>query len=284
MNRPSAEPPAVTTRGSDAPQGWRWAPAWVLAYVALWPAPGYAEGVLVIGALIAIFKLLASRFRGGTQLLSGPAWALTSVLFFAYWLPELVSAFDAVDPARALGESAKDLRYLPFLWLVAAAVANEAGRRTTFAGLAIIVGVWTLDALLQALTGTSPLFFGIDSIKQALSGHGVCSAAETAAADRLSGVLGPCNLKLGQVIASLSPFVLYAAGRRFGAAGWTVAAAGVGMIVMLAGSRASWITFALVLVCRAGACWAGSGCWRVRLRRHFGGRTGRGLAAGALAA
>ena len=98
MNRPSAEPlPVAYTRGSHAQHGWRWAPAWILAYVALWPAPGYAEGVLVLGALIAIVKLLASRFRGGSQLLSGQAWALTSVLFFAYWLPELVSAFDAVD-------------------------------------------------------------------------------------------------------------------------------------------------------------------------------------------
>ena len=234
--------------GSHAPQGWRWAPAWILAYVALWPAPGYAEGVLVLGALVAIAKLLASRFRAGTQLLSGPAWALTSVLFFAYWLPQLVSSFDAVDRARALGESVKDLRYLPFLWLAASAVASDAGRRTTFGGLAIIVAVWTVDALLQALSGTSPMFFGIDAIKHAISGRGMCNAVETAAVDRLSGVLGPCNLKLGVVLASLSPFALYAAGRRFGVIGWMVAAAAVGVVVVLAGSRASWITYALVLV------------------------------------
>ena len=242
------------TATNPTPQNWRWAPAWILAYVALWPAPGYAEGVLVLGALIAIVKLLASRFRGGSRLLSGPAWALTSVLCFAYWLPELVSVFDAVDPARALGEAAKDLRYLPFLWLAAMAVASQAGRRVTFGGLAVIVGAWTLDALAQAVTGTSPLFFGIDAIKHVISGHGMCSAADTAAVDRLSGVLGPCNLKLGPVIASLSPFALHAAGRRLGAAGWMVAAAAVGLVVVLAGSRASWVTFALVLV------WSG---WRL---------------------
>ena len=94
-------------------QGWRWAPAWILAHVALWPAPGYAEAVLALGALVALGKLLLSRFRGGDQLLSHQAWALTSVLFFAYWLPELVSAFDAVDPVRTLRETAGDLRYLP---------------------------------------------------------------------------------------------------------------------------------------------------------------------------
>ena len=238
---PAAPAPAQT-------QGWRWAPAWVLAYVALWPAPGYAEAVLVLGALVAVVKLLTSRFRGGTELLSGPAWALTSVLFFAYWLPELLSTFDAIDRAHAFAQSAEDLRYLPFLWLVAAAVADPRGRRTTFGGLAVIVGLWTLDALLQALTGTSPLFFGIDAVKHAISGHGMCSPQQTAMVDRLGGVLGPCNLKLGQVIASLSPFLLHAASRRYAAVGWLVAAAAVGMVVLLAGSRASWITYGLVLL------------------------------------
>lgn len=232
----------------SAAPGWRWAPAWILTYVALWPAPGYAEGVLVLGALAAIAMLLLSRFRGGMTLLSGPAWALTSVLFAAYWLPQVVSTFDAVDPLRAFGESATDLRYLPFLWLAASAVANARGRRITFGGLAVIVLVWTIDALLQALTDTSPLFFGLDSIKQAVSGRSMCSAEEMARVDRLGGVLGPCNLKLGQVLASLSPFAMYAVGRRFGAGGWVVAAAAVGTVVVLAGSRASWITFGLVLV------------------------------------
>ena len=76
-----------TNASTSAAIGWRWAPAWVLAFVALWPAPGYAEGVLVLGSLAAIVRLLLARFRGGMALLSAPAWALTSVLFCAYWVP-----------------------------------------------------------------------------------------------------------------------------------------------------------------------------------------------------
>lgn len=239
----AAEPASARPRA----HGWRWAPAWVLTYVALWPAPGYAEGVLVLGALAAIVMLGLSRFRNGTQLLSNPAWALTSVLFFAYWTPELVSAVDAIDPARALREAAVDLRYLPFLWLVAAAVADTRGRRTTFTGLAVIIGVWTVDALVQAASGSSPLFSMIDAVKHAISGHGMCSPEEMQYVDRLSGVLGPCNLKLGQVLASLSPFLLFAGGRRLGMVGWLFAAAAVGVVLVLAGSRASWITYALAL-------------------------------------
>ena len=228
--------------------GWRWAPAWVLTFVALWPAPGYAEGVMVLGALAAVIRLLLDRFRGGTRLLSGAAWALTSALFAAYWLPEVISAVDAVDAPRAFREAAVDLRYLPFLWLVAAAVANREARRTTFTGLAIIVAVWTLDALAQVVFGTSPLFWGLDQLKQLVSGRPMCTAELLAGIDILSGFLGPCNRKLGVVMASLSPFLLFAAARRMDSLGWIVAAGAIGLVILLAGARASWITYTLVLV------------------------------------
>lgn len=236
-----ADPPASA-------HGWRWAPAWVLTFVALWPAPGVAEGVLVLGALVALGRLLLLRFRRGAAMLSGPAWALTTCLFLAYWLPQLISSFDATDQGRALRESLVDLRYLPFLWLAAAAVAVEHGRRVTFNGLAIIVMVWTADALLQAVSGTSPLFWGIDQLKHAFSGRGLCKPEEILALDRLSGILGPCNLKLGLVLASLAPFALFAAGARFGLLGWSVAAAMIGVVILLAGARAAWLTYGLVLV------------------------------------
>ena len=60
---------------ASAPKLLRWAPAWVLAFVALWPLHGFAELLLVLGALTGLATLLVQRFRGGTRLLSGPAWA-----------------------------------------------------------------------------------------------------------------------------------------------------------------------------------------------------------------
>lgn len=206
----------------------RWAPWWVLAFVALWPATGIAEGVLSLGALFALFVLVRRRFRGGIELLSHEAWALTTVLFFAYWLPELFSSFDAVVVGDSLLESALDLRYLPFLWLVAIAVGDERGRRLTFAGLAVIAALWTLDGLVQAATGWS------------LGGP--------ATSDRLSGIFGADNLKLGLVLAALAPFPLQEASRRFGFAGWIVAAFALGVVVLLAGARASWVMFGIVLL------------------------------------
>lgn len=237
-----AEPP----RSPGARAG-RWAPWWVIAFVALWPLPGIAETVLVLGALYAAVRMVQLRLQGKQRLLSSPAWALTSILFLGYWLPQAFSAFDAIDPSEAWRKTAAGLRYLPFMWLVAIAVATPQRRALTLGGIAVITGVWTLDALAQAAFGTSPLFWSLDQLKWAVSGHGLCTPEEAAAADRLSGVLGPCNLKFGQVLASLSPFLLFAAARRLGTWGWALSAAAVGVVLVLAGSRASWITYALVL-------------------------------------
>ena len=46
----------------------------------------------------------------------------------------------------------------------------------------------------------------------------------------------------------MAPFVLFAAARRFGLWGWSLLAAGIGVVVLLAGARAAWLTYALVLV------------------------------------
>jgi len=249
MNTSSMAEPAPLCPPSRPATGWRWAPLWILAFVLLWPIPGYAEGVLALGAAAVIVHLLRTRTGRGVRLLSPRAWALTSALFIAYWLPQLVSAAGALDPARALKESLVDLRYLPFLWLAAASVACPRGRRITFTGLALIVLVWSVDGVLEGISGRSPLFWCIDQLKQLISGRSMCTLEQLAAADRVSGVFGPCNFKLGVVLASLSPFALFAAGRRFGAPGWALAAALIGTVVILAGARAAWVSFALVVLC-----------------------------------
>ena len=230
------------------PRAFAWTPYWVLAFVALWPLPGLAEGVLAIGALAVLVQLAVTL--GKARMLPLDRWAagLATALFAVYWLPELLSAPDALDRGRAWKEVAADLRYLPFLWGVAIALHAPAGRRLVLSGLAAIVALWTMDALLQAASGTSPLFWSLDALKRATAGAGFCTAAEIAAVDRLGGVFGPCNLKLGLVLASLSPFALEAASRRFGVAGWCVAALALGIAILLGGARAAWVAYALVLL------------------------------------
>ena len=208
--------------------GFRWTPYVVLAFVALWPMVGLAEAVLSVGALASLVILTVRRFNNGTALLSREAWALITALFFCYWLPEFFSAFDAVDGGRAWREVLLDLRYLPFLWLAAMAVGPRQGRRVVFIGIGIIALFWTMDGIVQAATGYS--LGGANS------------------SDRLSGIFGADNRKLGLVLATISPFALQLAAERFRATGWIVAATLLGTVILLAGSRASWLVFAMVLL------------------------------------
>jgi O-antigen ligase len=238
----------------DARPGFRWAPWFVIAYVALLPLVGYAEAVLSLGALLALGLLLWQRFRGGTRLLSREAWALTTALFFAYWVPELLSAPDAINQRVAWKDVATDLRYLPFLWLASMAMANATGRRQVAFGLGAVVLLWTLDGLVQAATGFS------------------LGGAPTA--DRLSGIFGADNLKLGLILCSLSPFALEALRARWGTAGWLVGAILVGIVVLLAGARAAWLGYAIVLLASG---------WRVlRSKAQLAAVLGIGLAVAAV--
>jgi O-antigen ligase len=237
----------------DPPASFRWAPYLLVAFVALLPLVGLAETALSLGAIVAMLMLLWQRFRGGTRLMRREAWALSTVLFFAYWLPQAISAIDAVDAAHAWKEVLTDLRYLPFLWLATMAVSSERGRKFCLSGIAIIVLLWTMDGLLQAVTSWSPmawllnggLAWAHDHLGQAETGSGL-DARETA--DRLSGIFGAGNLKLGIVLASLSPFALAWARDRGGAWLWTLIAVAMGIVILLAGARAAWLTYALVLL------------------------------------
>jgi O-antigen ligase len=128
------------------------------------------------------------------------------------------------------------------------AVSTARGARLVGVGLAALVAVWTLDGLLQAATGYS--------------------VGGPAVADRLSGIFGADNLKLGLVLATLSPFALFPAAKR-GVLPWLLVAGALGVVILLAGARAAWISFALALA--------------VTGLRHWGWkRTGIGLLAGGL--
>jgi len=238
----------MPTSSPDDLPGFRWAPWFVIAFVALLPTVGPAELVLSVGALAAMGLLLVQRFRGGTELLSREAWALSTALFFCYWLPQLFSAFDALDSARTWKGVATDLRYLPFLWLVAMAMAHPRGRRIVGIGLGAIVLAWCLDALIEGATGLG-LSHTLERIKIALAQlQGRPPPLIAPPADRLTGIFGADNLKLGLIVCSLSPFALEWLRARAGALGWLAGAVLVGCVVLLAGARAAWLGFALVLL------------------------------------
>lgn len=202
-------------------------PLWLV--VVLLPVGRTAEVPLLVAALAGV--VVAWRERAALR--AHPGLPVLLAAFAAYWLATLVSALDAVEPRKAWLETAADLRYLPF-GLYALAVLDTPVRRARFAWLvAIVVAFWTLDALAQAAFGTS--------LGGRLEG------------DRVSGVFGDDNLKLGPVLAVFAPAllveVLHRYGRRAALAAWIVLAAAI----LVAGARAAWVGFALatlVLVVR----------------------------------
>lgn len=181
-----------------------------------------AEVPLSIAAIIGVILLL--RQHGAWR--KSASLGIALLLFGCYWLPAFFSAFDSVVPAKSWETVAVDLRFLPF-----AAFAGYTLRQTKLwpraqAVIALIVLLWVLDAWLQIITGFS------------LGG-----AADK---EHLSGIFGADNLKLGPVLAVLSPFLLLEARARFSRAGLIVAFLLLLVPILLAGERASWLSFALV--------------------------------------
>jgi len=193
--------------------------------LAILPVGRLAELPLLACALLGLPTLWRARAR----LTSDAGLRTLLVLFACYWVPMLVSAFDAVRPDKAWTEVAADLRLLPFGVLVVVLIGGHPDRlRRLYWLSAIVIALWSLDALAQALTGYS--------LGGRLDG------------DRVSGVFGDGNQKLGPVLAVLSPFLLHEALDRYGRRGFALAWTVLCAAILLAGARAGWIAFAVVTI------------------------------------
>jgi O-antigen ligase len=196
----------------------------IAAVVFLLPFGRASEaGVLIcmLGALIFFARARAAwREHAGAKLLLA--------LWLCYFLAALISAFDAVQPGKSWSTVAAIIRFAPFGYYVCFAVRRESRLRTLYAATGVITGLWALDAWMQILTGYS------------LGGH--------AEAQRISGIFGSGDLKLGLVLAVLAPFVVWCARERFGRAGSIVALLFLLGPVLLAGERAAWLMYALVVI------------------------------------
>ncbi|MBN8726906.1 MAG: O-antigen ligase family protein [Xanthomonadales bacterium] len=195
----------------------------VVSVLVVLPVGRGAELPLLLGAIAGLVLLIGRRLD-----FDQPALRLGVLLFACYWLPILISAPMAVAPGKAWSTAATALRFLPFLAFAAWALRDARGWPACRGAVAVVVLLWVLDAWVQMATGYS------------LGG-----AAE---AERISGIFGADNLKLGPVLAVLSPFLLLAARERGGRVGLGVAMFLMTGPILLAGSRAAWISYALVCV------------------------------------
>jgi O-antigen ligase len=154
----------------------------------------------------------------------------------AYVGAALASAVDAIMPGKSWGTVVALLRYAPLGLYACFAIRREHKLQALYVAVALVLALWCADAWLQAFTGWS------------LGGH--------AEAERVSGIFGADNLKLGPTLAVLSPFALWASRRRWGLPGLLLAFVLVLGPVLLAGSRAAWLCYALVAL---GFAWREAG-------------------------
>jgi O-antigen ligase len=181
-----------------------------------------------LGTLLCLLGAVILFVRDRRALAGHAGARLLLWLWAAYFLAALISAPGAIDPARSWNSVAGYIRFAPLGIYVCFAVRRESRLNALCLATAIVVALWALDAWVQVLTGYS------------LGGP--------AEAQRISGVFGAGNLKLGPVLASLSPFVLWAAKRRFGRAGLIAAMVFLLVPILLAGARAAWITYGVALL------------------------------------
>jgi O-antigen ligase len=215
----------------------------LLAIPALLPFGRASELPLLVAAVAGVVCVLRDP-----ELRRQPGFLLASLLFLGYWLPELAAAADALDRSRGWREVLVDLRFLPLLWFALVALRPQGAVSFAWRGLAVVTAAFAADGLLQASSGFS-LGGGLDG------------------SDRLSGIFGADDLKLGPVLAVLAPVPLLVAERRAGWVGFALAFALLAPVVLLAGSRAGWVCFALAV---AAVLWHRLGLRRALLAGSLG--------------
>jgi len=198
----------------------RWPALLVLAVLALLPVGRVAELPLAFTAIAGAVWAWRERAQWPRGV------RLAALLFACYAFAALLSAPTAVAPMKSWSTVAAVLRFLPFALGTCFAMREATLWPRVIAAAAMLVVLWLLDAWVQMATG-----------------YGIAGAATS---ERLTGIFGAGNLKLGPVLAVLAPFVFVAARARFGRAGLIAAFVFQLPPILLAGSRAAWLMYALV--------------------------------------
>lgn len=195
-------------------------PFWLL--VALLPFGRSAE----LGTLLCAIGAVIVWRREGREFWNNPGARLLVLLLACYIGAAFFSAFTAVESGKSWTTVLALLRYLPLGLYACYVMCGEQRLHGFYVAVAVVVAFWVLDAWMQMLTGWS------------LRGH--------ADPERISGLFGADDPKLGPTLAVLSPLALWAARQRWGRRGLIAAFLLVLGPVMLSGSRAAWVCYALV--------------------------------------
>lgn len=195
-------------------------PIWLVP--ALLPFGRSAE----LGVFLCLVGSILLLVREPQAIRHHPGAKLFLWLFAAYAGAALVSAIGAVAPGKTWLTVAGILRFAPLGVYTCFAMRRPGKVRALYLATAVVVAIWVADAWIQAITG-----------------YGLAGASN---AERLSGIFGADNLKLGPALSALAPFLLWGARERWGRRGLAIAFLLALGPVLLSGSRASWLCYGLV--------------------------------------
>lgn len=166
-------------------------------------------------------------YQYGRTFFQAPAIKLFTLLFACIWLPMLLSIPDSYALEKSASTALTFIRlYLSGLFIIW--VMNDQKQASLLIKLlAGLAAVWVVDALFQAATG-----------------HNLLGYAQIPS--RLNGVFGERQLRLGNALPVLAPFLILALRKRLTL--MLLATAMSGAVVILAGSRGGWVSFGLVCV------------------------------------
>lgn len=189
--------------------------------IALLPFSRLAELPILIMAVLGIRELV----RRGTPWREIPGWSAFCALFGCYFVPCVLASLDSVALEKSWTTTLGMLRFVPVAaWMLIRLDANDV--RWVVVGGGALALLWAFDALVQA-------FAGVNMVGMPLS------------PERLNGIFGPTNIKLGAMLAVLTPLALEALHRtkvRWQVVGYVLLA----MTVLLIGTRSAWVMFSVV--------------------------------------
>jgi len=166
-------------------------------------------------------------YQYGRTFFQEPAIKLFTLLFACIWLPMLLSVPDSYVVEKSGSTVLTFIRlYLSGLFIIWV-MSNQKQASLLIKLLAGLTAFWVVDALFQAATGHD--FLGYAQIPS-----------------RLNGVFGERQLRLGNALPVLAPFLILALRKR--TALMLLATVMSGAVVILAGSRGGWVSFGLVCI------------------------------------
>jgi O-antigen ligase len=200
------------------------------------------SAVLLMFAVLLLYPF--SRWSGAPVLLLSLAGAFVLVrewatlgrlsgfrvllgLWLCFWLPLLISSLDAVNPGDSWRTSLAALRFPLVGAFLIYGLNNDTARRRLWQLTAGLTILWCFDALLQAMLGFNLLGMPLS-------------------ADRPNGIFGATNIKLGPVLAVLSPLAL-----EYARCHWPKALLPLTYLLFLAviiviGTRSAWVMYSVV--------------------------------------